>query len=47
MNMSEDFKESHSNEDEIVTEEDIDAVSEVETELQDEDFMEYQDFLDD
>jgi hypothetical protein len=47
MNMSEDFKESHSDEDEIVTEEDIDAVSEVEAELQDEDFMDYQDFLDD
>ena len=47
MNMSEDFKESHSEEQDIVTEEDIDAVSEVEAELQDEDFVEYQDFLDD
>ena len=47
MNMSEDREIAESGDGEIVTEEDLNAVEEVEAELQDEDFVDYKDFIDD
>ena len=47
MNIAEDIRDNIAKEEEIVTEDDLDAVSEVEAELQDNDFMEYQEFLED
>ena len=47
MNLTEDIRENIAHEEEIVTEDDIDAVSEVEAELHDNDFVEYQEFLED
>ena len=47
MNMSEDRETEANGDGEIVTDEDLNAVEEVEAELQDEDFIDYKDFLDD